>query len=183
MALTRTKRVNIQANIPVRNITPPIHGSLHNVVMSTGDILKCISRHAKVEEILPDGTTVKLNFSNYYTDNGAGLYSGQDIKEEKPAINNKVPKMIKTEVDHLDGKEETDVDPDEEKTVDKIYVDSNNDLNGKEETEEDNTTEEETITKLMLDDHISLEDQIDLLSNEDTNKYPQKKKNKKFNRK
>lgn len=178
MALTRTKRVNIQANIPVRNINPPIFGSLRDVVMSTGDILKCISRHARVEEILPDGSTVKLNFSNYYTDNGAGLYSGQEVKEEKPAETNKVPKMIKTEVDHLDGKEETDENPD-------IPTDTNTEEGetNEETSVEDQNEPEENVKTLVLEDRISLEDQVDLLPDENTNNYSQKKKNKKFNRK
>ena len=80
-----TKRVNIQTVTAVRTITPPISGSYRNVIMSTGDILKCLCRRAKVEEILPDGTTVKLNMSNYYLDNGAGLDAHAAIKKEAAA--------------------------------------------------------------------------------------------------
>ena len=68
-----TKRVNINAPIAIRNITPPIYGVCKNVIMSTGDILKCLCKRAIVDEILPDGSTVRLNMRNYYTDNGAGL--------------------------------------------------------------------------------------------------------------
>lgn len=75
-----TKRVNINAPIAIRNITPPIYGTCNNIVMSTGDILKCLCKRAKVEEILPDGSTVVLTMKNYYTDNGAGL----DAEKVKP---------------------------------------------------------------------------------------------------
>ena len=46
---TRTKRVNIVAHVAIRNITPPIYGTLKDVVMTTGDILKCLCKRAKVE--------------------------------------------------------------------------------------------------------------------------------------
>lgn len=68
-----TKRVNINAPIAIRNIKPPIYGRCNGIVMSTGDILKCLCKRAIVDEILPDGSTVRLNMKNYYTDNGAGL--------------------------------------------------------------------------------------------------------------
>lgn len=68
-----TKRVNINAPIAIRSITPPIYGVCKNIIMSTGDILKCLCKRAIVDEILPDGSTIRLNMRNYYTDNGAGL--------------------------------------------------------------------------------------------------------------
>ena len=87
---TMTKRVNIRTTMPVRNVTPPISGTLHDVIMTTGDILKCLSKRAVVDEILPDGRTVRLTMRNYYTDNGAGLYASKKPvvtarKEEKKA--------------------------------------------------------------------------------------------------
>ena len=101
---TRTKRVNIVAHVAIRNITPPIYGTLKDVVMTTGDILKCLSKRAKVEEILPDGSTIRLNFSNYYTDNGAGLY----VKKEEKARSVKVPEapVVKNEAPVVETKVE-----------------------------------------------------------------------------
>lgn len=78
---TMTKRVNIRTTIPVRNITPPLSGTCKDIIMTTGDILKCLCKRALVEEILPDGSTVKLNMHNYYTDNGAGLYVTRETKQ------------------------------------------------------------------------------------------------------
>lgn len=80
-----TKRVNIRANVAVRNVNPPIHGTCNDVIMTTGDILKCLCKRAHVEEILPNGTTVTLNMKNYFTDNGAGLF----VKKDKPVIEKK----------------------------------------------------------------------------------------------
>ena len=64
-----TKRVNIKAPVAVRNITPPIYGTCNNIIMTSGDILKCLCKRAQVEEILPDGSIVKITMKNYYTDN------------------------------------------------------------------------------------------------------------------
>lgn len=65
----RTKRVNVTTVVAVRTTNPPICGTLKNIEMTTGDILKCLCKRAFVEEILPDGSTVRLNMKNYYTDN------------------------------------------------------------------------------------------------------------------
>lgn len=80
-----TKIVNIRTRVAVRNVNPLISGTAKGIVMTTGDILKCLCKRAQVEEVMPDGRTVKLNMSNYYTDNGAGL----DAKKNLPAIEKK----------------------------------------------------------------------------------------------
>ena len=78
-----TKRVNVYAQVAIRTITPPIYGTCKDIIMTTGDILKCICKRARVEEILPDGRTVRLNLRNYYTDNGAGLDAKANVKKEE----------------------------------------------------------------------------------------------------
>lgn len=65
----RTKRVNVTTVVAVRTTNPPICGTLKNIEMTTGDILKCLCKRAKVEEILSDGSIIRLNMKNYYTDN------------------------------------------------------------------------------------------------------------------
>lgn len=79
-----TKRVNVRATVAVRNTNPPIYGTYKNIIMTTGDILKCLTKRATVDEILPDGSTIRLNYKNYYTDNGAGLDAKGEIKIIKP---------------------------------------------------------------------------------------------------
>ena len=81
-----TKRVNIDARFPVRSISPVIHGVKKDTIMTSSDILKCLCRRARVEEILPNGTTVLLNMNNYYTDNGAGLDARCTIVKENNHI-------------------------------------------------------------------------------------------------
>lgn len=65
----KTKRVNITTRVAVRTTNPPICGTLKDVEMTTGDILKCLCKRAIVDEILPNGRLVRLNMNNYYTDN------------------------------------------------------------------------------------------------------------------
>lgn len=86
---TMTKIVNIRTRVAVKTINPPICGTVKGVIMTTGDILKCLCKRALVEEVLPDGSTIKLNMSNYYIDNGAGLDAKKNMpsSEKKPVDN------------------------------------------------------------------------------------------------
>lgn len=63
------KLVNITSKVAIRTVTPKICGTHKNVLMPTGDILRCILMRAHVEEILSDGSTVILNLGNYNKDN------------------------------------------------------------------------------------------------------------------
>lgn len=67
------KRVNIVANTPVTDLKIPIRGAIRNIMMDVEDIRMCLFRKAKVEEIISDDVTVKLDFTNYDKDNGAVL--------------------------------------------------------------------------------------------------------------
>lgn len=96
-----TKYVRVKTQVAVRNVNPPICGTYEGI-MTTGDILKCICKRAIVHEILPDGKTVRLNMSNYYIDNGAGLNAEVHHPVEKKVVENpsrfKVPDVPKTSV-------------------------------------------------------------------------------------
>lgn len=59
------KKVNVFPMVPIYSIKNPIVGTTFNVELSTGDILCCIYARAKVEEILPNGTTINLDLKNY----------------------------------------------------------------------------------------------------------------------
>lgn len=115
-----TKRVNVKAPVAIRNITPPIYGTCKDIVMTTGDILKCICKRAIVEEILPDGSTIRLNMSNYYTDNGAGLVAKKP-EVKKPQIQNpvhiKVPVAPKEQVVETKTEEPKEAEAVEETTT------------------------------------------------------------------
>ena len=95
-----TKRVNVRTVVAVRTINPPISGTVSNVIMSTSDILKCLCRRAIVDEVLPNGKTIRLNMRNYYLDNGAGLDAYHPKASEAP----------QTESHNVGNKSETNVD-------------------------------------------------------------------------
>lgn len=137
-----TKRVNVYAQVAVRNVTPPIYGTCKDIVMTTGDILKCLCKRARVEEILPDGKLVRLNMRNYYTDNGAGLDASKSVTKEVKKVENparfKVPVAPKAQVVETKTVEEpkpefvnenndsSDFDVQEEVIVPVVELESNN---------------------------------------------------------
>lgn len=165
-----TKRVNINAPIAIRNITPPIYGVCKNVIMSTGDILKCLCKRAIVDEILPDGSTVRLNMRNYYTDNGAGLdasvidaakeeFVGQSAaQDEEPAaaivVNTDQTNVsgVVNEIEDIDlpNKEDNSKDTTADKSIVVEETTPDTDVQTEQVTDEtftssDNTNEESTI--------------------------------------
>ena len=88
-----TKRVNIKAPVAIRTITPPIYGTIRNIEMTTSDILKCLCRRAIVEEILDDGSTIRLSMKNYYLDNNKPVVV-EIPKTEKPTVVNVVNNTV-----------------------------------------------------------------------------------------
>lgn len=105
----RTKRVNVTTVVAVRTTNPPICGTLKNIEMTTGDILKCLCKRAFVEEILSDGSTVRLNMKNYYTDN-------------EPVVAAAAPISVKPEpeVKKIDVEAETEKGGDTHESVEEI---------------------------------------------------------------
>lgn len=75
---TMVKKVNVIAQIPIRNVYPPIYGTYKGISMSPANILKCLMHKAIVEEVLADGSTVKLTTKNYNTVN-----TPVEVKEPK----------------------------------------------------------------------------------------------------
>ena len=93
------KTVNVNARVPVNSVHPPIYGTLKNVEMSTTIILKCLLRRAQVFEVFEDGSTLKLNLSNYYTDNTNAVKSTPATKVITPQTVNMVPANVVIEDD------------------------------------------------------------------------------------
>lgn len=77
------KRVNIYAPVAIRTITPPIYGTCNDIMMTSGDILKCLCKRATVEEILSDGTKVRLTMKNYCLDNEPVVKKVDDKEKEE----------------------------------------------------------------------------------------------------
>lgn len=103
-----TKRVNIDAPTAIRALNPPLLGKANNIIMSTGDILKCLCKRAKVYEVLPDGTTIRLNMANYYLDNSAQAtrIPAPPVQEQPATIQSE---MVVSEPEDV-GEEETPVE-------------------------------------------------------------------------
>lgn len=75
------KIVNVKPVLPIMALRTPIMGEVLNCKLSDGDILQCIYSRAFVDEVLEDGTLVRLNLSNYNKDN-SHLMKNKVIKEE-----------------------------------------------------------------------------------------------------
>lgn len=60
-----TKIVNIYPSMPITTVNPPIRTTVKRVTKSVKEIRACIIARAIVEEVLSNGKTVRLDFSNY----------------------------------------------------------------------------------------------------------------------
>lgn len=80
------KTVNINATIPIVNVTPPLYGYREGIKMTISDILKCLMRRAIIHEVMPDGTTIRLDLKNFRDDNRAAMKPKEEEKvvEEEP---------------------------------------------------------------------------------------------------
>lgn len=67
--MNQTKKVNIYPKNAITTITPPIRTTVKNITKPISDIRKCLIARAYVEEVLPDGDLVVLDFTNYNLDN------------------------------------------------------------------------------------------------------------------
>jgi hypothetical protein len=63
------KKVNIYPSTPIIGVNPPIRSAVRHVTKSIKDIRTCIMSRAKVEEILPDGSIIRLGLNNYDKEN------------------------------------------------------------------------------------------------------------------
>lgn len=117
------KIVNIKPTLPIYTLRTPITGPVFNCEMSDGDILNCICARALVDEVLCDGTTIRLNLTNYNKDNEPKsikieevvtplILDSKEAKLEEIKIEDSVPEEIKKEEDVV---EETTVEKSKEK--------------------------------------------------------------------
>ena len=138
---TMVKKVNIIAQIPVRNVYPPIYGTYKGVPMSPANILKCLMHKAVVEEILEDGSTVRLNTKNYNTVNKPVEtvehkleHRKSAVKEQRDDVRSITMKKLETHTAPLPESHYT-----EATTLDAKYVANLADKNSK-DTERDSPT-------------------------------------------
>lgn len=157
------KTVNIKANIPVRDVTPPVYGVREGIKMTASDILKCLCKRAIVEQVLSDGSTVRLTTKNFREDfegelqaklaaekeaamtgeNITGSLEGinllADIDNDNDEGNHNEPEEAKNVVndDGTVGIEPTHVDPEDNPDTTQEHSETADDSN-----EESETTEE-----------------------------------------
>ena len=101
------KRVNVKVKRPITRFNPPLKHDIRHVTMTTEQIRICLLEHAIVEEILDDNSIIRLDFSNYDTDNNPtkeevikeaipdNEQSGNDLKDIE---NNKLTKKQRREL-------------------------------------------------------------------------------------
>ena len=95
----QTKRVNIYPNGPIINVNPPIRTITKDVLKPINDIKKCILAGAYVEEVFGPYKTVKLDLSNYDTDNTPPKPLNINIESATAPIENSVDIEDPKEVD------------------------------------------------------------------------------------
>lgn len=123
-----TKVVNVYPNKAITSINPPIRSKVMKVTMPITNIRKCIIERAIVDEVLPDGRTVRLDFTNYDKDNSVKTVEDA-IKEAESKIEDEVTDEItvddsdeEDEIVHIveETDEEEAVPAEEEKVEDAI---------------------------------------------------------------
>lgn len=63
--MKNTKVVNIYPSMPIIGTNPPIRSTVKRVTKSLDEIRTCLMARAIVEEILEDGSCIRLNIGNY----------------------------------------------------------------------------------------------------------------------
>lgn len=108
------KKCNIYAKSPITCFTVPIVGHC-TLNLTSNEIYKCLCARAEVTEILPNGKSINLDFSNYDKDN----YT----KPETPVVEEKVlvfedkvevKEEVKVEEEHVEEQHE------EEETTEEV---------------------------------------------------------------
>lgn len=98
------KVVNIYPTTPILSTNPPIRTMAYKITKPIKDIRACIIAGAKVEEILPNGTTIRLNLNNYDKDHVAIYHKLTDKESESETIlkiKNTSTKSVKTVVSEV----------------------------------------------------------------------------------
>ena len=170
------KTVNVNARVPVNSVHPPIYGTLKNVEMSTTIILKCLLRRAQVFEVFEDGSTLKLNLSNYYTDNTNAVKSTPATKTIAPQVVHTIPANVVIE-DDLKQDEEI-ADSNDLKEYDASEVDDIEDDESSSEDDEDEDAVDDEDDAEEISDNTNAQQPVN--NNQQNNQnYNRNKKRKK----
>lgn len=99
------KKVNIYPTMPIIGLNPVVRTVTKNVFKSVDEIKICINARAIVEEILNDGSILRLNLSNYDKNNNVDK---DTVVDEGKTVVEEVEKVEKA----AEAEEQTD-EPDE----------------------------------------------------------------------
>lgn len=106
------KVVNINATIPIVNVTPQLYGYRENVKMTISDILKCLMRRAIIHEVMPDGSTIRLDLKNFRDDNRAKMTPKEEEKKEEEVSTQELSQTAEQSAVFVTGMSvQTDEDP------------------------------------------------------------------------
>lgn len=108
------KVVNIYPSMAILGVNPPIRTTQTKVTKSTSEIRACIIARAMVDEILPNGKTIRLNLNNYNKDNIA-LYCKSEPKATPAVIKNAPIKDARVDAKQEVAKAPIDTVPSTEK--------------------------------------------------------------------
>jgi hypothetical protein len=129
-----TKKVNIYPKYPITSVTPAIRTVSLGITKPVEDIRKCIIARAIVDEVLSDGTTVRLNMNNFNKNNDK---SKVEKAVEAVKTSESITEEVKPEITEQEGivvdeepaaEEEVVEEPVEEKPT---YQQNNNYNNNK----------------------------------------------------
>ncbi|MGL5330908.1 MAG: hypothetical protein ACRDD7_16715 [Peptostreptococcaceae bacterium] len=117
------KKVNVYPSVPIFTVRPAILYPVMEVELGVGDIQNCIVARATVDEILSDGTTLRLDLSNFNKINEVVVETVVEEVVEQTATIEEVIK-IEEEVEHV-------TEPEEEEVAEELEVDSFEELPSK----------------------------------------------------
>ena len=118
------KRVNIFPRGAITTVVPPIRTPIHKVTKKIKDIRLALLAGARVEEILPDGSSILLNINNYDKDNTVTIKPKKVEKIVVEATSAELPKQTISEVKEIASSDEK-VEKIEPKPVQSEVVESN----------------------------------------------------------
>lgn len=107
------KKVNVAARTPVivSSLPVPIRGTVRNIVLSEQDIFKCITQKAIVDEVLSNGSLVRLSLSNYNKVNEVV------VKKEPVVVEAPAPVVVQVVETVADEEAVFDAEPSNEEEV------------------------------------------------------------------
>ena len=126
--MTMKKKVNIQSQYPLYVFTPPLTGVINGAELTCPEIYNCLGQGATINEVLSDGSEIRLTYQNY---NKVNLPEPKVEKEEtKVKLADEIPpEEPKDEDPEQPGVESDEIPPEEPKDETKSVKQDNKSKN------------------------------------------------------